>query len=436
MLLRKLKVVKAVLLAAVTALGVGYLGHPSAVARQPAEEQAADKQVARKDTGEDRAKGTTDPPGVPLEARLVARKDTYTLDLGGKTPEEFRKLVESRHYPAAPEVDLVLEFHNTGDQEIKFLVGGHNPDIPVQLRLDGPGAMNVTLPAGPGSKSQSRPPEQVSLAPGKSHALPFGRLWTSNAGHEGCACYWTQPGEFTLVATYQTGVFPPPKDAKPWNKEFGTVTLTSSPVKLKVEGEGKPAEKGNGHEAEAKGTIEPAGVPLEARLVAKKDTYTLDLGGKTPEQFRKLPHDGPYPASPEVDLALEFHNTGDKEIKLLVGGTNPDIPLLLQLHGHGAVNVALPALAAGIRSANPEPVLLAPGQSYILPIKSLRTKNVGREGSASWWTEPGEYKLIATYHTAVFPAPKDARASYWYKEFGTVTVTSSLLNLKVVEAQK
>jgi hypothetical protein len=107
----------------------------------------------------------------------------------------------------------------------------------------------------------------------------------------------------------------------------------------------------------------------------------------------------------------------------------------LQLHGHGAVNVALPALAAGIRSVNPVQVSLAPGQSYTLAIKSLRTKIVGREGSASWWTEPGEYKLIATYQTAVSPAPQDAKPSHWNKEFGTVTLTSSLLNLKVVEAQ-
>jgi RNA polymerase sigma factor (sigma-70 family) len=194
--------------------------------------------------------------------------------------------------------------------------------------------------------------------------------------------------------------------------------------------EKKPAED------DAKGKTDPADVALEARLVAKKDTYTLDLGGKTPEEFRKLLHDGPYPASPEVDLVLELHNTGDKEIKFLVGGRNPDIPLLLQLHGHGAVNVKLPALAAGVQSANPEQVTLAPGKSYTLAIKSLRTSSVGRDGSASWWTGPGEYKLIATYETAVWPAPKDAKASHWDKTFGTVTLTTGTLKLKVVEPEK
>jgi hypothetical protein len=61
---------------------------------------------------------------------------------------------------------------------------------------------------------------------------------------------------------------------------------------------------------------------------------------------------------------------------------------------------------------------------------------VGREGSASYWTEPGEYKLIATYQTAVSPAPKGAKESHWDKGFGLVTVTSSTLKLKVVEPEK
>src|SRR5262249_52018230 len=154
---------------------------------------------------------------------------------------------------------------------------------------------------------------------------------------------------------------------------------------------------------------------------------------KTPEEFRKLLHTGPTPPSPEVDLVLEFQNTGDKEIKFLVGGTNPDIPLLLQLHGHGAVNVTLPALNSRMRSLHPEQVSLPPGKSYALAIKSLRTNNVGRNGSASYWTEPGEYKLIATYQTAVSPAPKGAKESHWGPGFGMVTLTTSTLELKVVE---
>src|SRR5262249_42869933 len=236
-----------------------------------------------------------------------------------------------------------------------------------------------------------------------THTLPIKSLMPSNLARKGTASYWTGPGDYTLVATYQTAVSPVPEGAKDNGNGFGPVTVVSAPLKLQVV------------DKNPEGKTDPPGVPLEVRLVAKKGTYTLDLGGKTPEQFRKLLHDGPRPASPEVDLVLEFRNTGDKEIKFLVGGANPDIPLLLQLHGHGAVNVSLPALMSDTPIVPPESVSLAPGKSYALPIKSLMTKNLGRDGSASYWTEPGEYKLIATYQTAVSPAPKDAKASYWNK---------------------
>jgi hypothetical protein len=71
-------------------------------------------------------KSKTDPPGVPLEARLIAKKDTYVLDLGGKTPEEFRKLLKDSSAPA-PAVVLELEFRNSGDKNLTFLVGGSAP---------------------------------------------------------------------------------------------------------------------------------------------------------------------------------------------------------------------------------------------------------------------------------------------------------------------
>jgi hypothetical protein len=360
---------------------------------------------------------------VPLEARLVAKKATYTLDLGGKTAEEFRKLVKTGRHAPAPQVDLVLEFHNTGGKEIKFLVGGTNPDIPLLLELRGAGAVNVVLPAVT-SKMKSDPAKEVSLAPGKSYALAIKSLMTPNRGRKGSASYWTQPGEYKLIATYQTVVSPVPKGAKETRKGFGMVTLTSNALKLKI-----VKDKAAG----ARGKTDPPGVSLEARLVAKKATYTLDLGGKTAEEFRKLVKTGRYLAAPQVDLVLEFRNTGGKEIKFLVGGTNPDIPLLLELRGAGAVNVTLPAVGKAMASRPPEQVALGPGKSYTVVVQSLMTKCVGREGSASYWTGPGEYELTATYQTAVSPVPKGAKESRWSRGFGMVTVTSSPVKLKVVK---
>jgi hypothetical protein len=185
-----------------------------------------------------------------------------------------------------------------------------------------------------------------------------------------------------------------------------------------------------------KSKTDPPGVPLEAKLVAKKDTYTLDLGGRTPEEFRKLLK-GSSQTAPVVDLELEFRNGGDKDLAFLVGGTNPDIPLLLKLEGPGAVNVTLPALAAGMVSIPPKPVALAPGKTHTLPIKSLMTNRIGREGTASYWTEPGDYTLTATYKTAVSPRPDGARETRRANfEGGFVTVTTPPLKLKVAAKGK
>jgi hypothetical protein len=178
------------------------------------------------------AQSKTDPPGVPLEARLIAKKDTYVLDLGGKTPQEFRKLLKGLKVPA-PAVDLELEFRNSGDKDLTFLVGGFAPDIPLLLKLEGPGAVNVALRAL-FVRIASKPPQKVTLAPGKTRTLPIKSLMTARLNREGSASYWTEPGAYTLIATYKTAVSPVPKGAKDNGQGFGSVTVTSAPVKLKV----------------------------------------------------------------------------------------------------------------------------------------------------------------------------------------------------------
>jgi hypothetical protein len=188
--------------------------------------------------------------------------------------------------------------------------------------------------------------------------------------------------------------------------------------------QGQPQEKSK---------TEPPGVPLEARLIAKKDTYVLDLGGKTPEEFRKLLKDSSVPA-PTVDLELEIRNGGDKDLTLLVGGFAPDIPLLLKLDGPGAVNIALPAMYVRLKGEPPKQITLAPGKTHTLPIKGLMTNRLNREGTASYWTEPSDYTLTATYKTAVAPVPEGAKDNG--KGFGPVTVISAPVKLKVVQDKR
>src|SRR5579871_6725889 len=74
----------------------------------------------------EKPKGKTDPAGVALEAKLAAKKKTYTLDLGGKTSDEFQKELKTAkktgRYPQPPVVDLVLEVKNTGKQDVHVWV--------------------------------------------------------------------------------------------------------------------------------------------------------------------------------------------------------------------------------------------------------------------------------------------------------------------------
>ena len=205
-----------------------------------------------------------------------------------------------------------------------------------------------------------------------------------------------------------------------------TALVVATAIALAAQGNAPTPKK----PPEEKSKTEPRGVPLEARLIAKKDTYVLDLGGKTPEEFRKLLKD-PYPPTPAVDLELEFRNSGDKDLTFLVGGTAPDVPLLLKLDGPGAVNIPLQALLVGIPSTPPEKVTLPPGKTHTLPIKGLMTNRLNRDGTASYWTEPGDYTLVATYKTAVSPVPKGAKDDG--NGFGPVTVISAPVKLKVVQ---
>jgi hypothetical protein len=198
------------------------------------------------------AKGKTDPAGAPLEARLIVKKDTCTLDRGGKTPAEYR--AEAAKKPPIVEVDLVLELRNTGKDEIKVWVTGDyraekrqggGDYVELVLDLKGPGAVSATV-AERYATPATPPPKWVKLAPGKSYNLP---ITTLNYGSHGVARYlarracWTEAGEYTLAATFKTAVDPAPPGSKEtrWaGFDGGHVTVTTAPVKLKVVEKGKP----------------------------------------------------------------------------------------------------------------------------------------------------------------------------------------------------
>jgi hypothetical protein len=172
---------------------------------------------------------------LPLKAKLVAKKDTYKLDLDGKSGEEFRKILKDAEkagkVPAPPMVDMVLEITNTSDQEVKFWVEGD----PNELQLDVKGPNVVSLTPQKAFTADFRAAKVITLAAGKTHSIPITSLQYGFRGTSKYS-YWTEPGEYTVTASYKTAISPAPKGAKEADKGFGfSVVATTEPVKVKVE---------------------------------------------------------------------------------------------------------------------------------------------------------------------------------------------------------
>jgi hypothetical protein len=185
-------------------------------------------------------KGKTDPPGLPLEARLVLKTDTYTLDPTQqgkafrdsltKTGKPPRANVNS---PDPPAVDITFELTNTGQKDLSVTVGGDMCSL--DLKLQGPGA--VTARYVMMMTTEYRLGKKVKIEPGKSMTIPITRLAHGMRGTAN-ASYWTEPGEYSLSASYLTAV--EGLDLKPGQR----VSITSPAVKIKVvaadEKKGKP----------------------------------------------------------------------------------------------------------------------------------------------------------------------------------------------------
>ncbi len=184
----------------------------------------------------------------------------------------------------------------------------------------------------------------------------------------------------------------------------------------------------------AKAKAEPEGTPLELILSGKTTKFTLDTGGLTPAEFKKKIENatdpngrgGRPPATPAVDLTLEIKNTSDKAVQVWAKGD--PVTLTLELKGKGALNVA-PLLAFTQEFRLPQAVEIAAGKTHSIPVKSLVS---GFRGASvfSYWTEPGDYELVATLKTGMQPAPKGAQD---FDGFGVVTLTSAPLKLTVEE---
>jgi len=127
-------------------------------------------------------------------------------------------------------VDLVLEIKNTSDKPVTVWISGD--PVVVELTLKGKGAVNVMPELA--FTQEFRFPKPVEIAPGKTHAIPVKTLVSGFRGASKYS-YWSEAGEYELVAKFKTGMSPAPKDAKDGGDGFGNVSVTSAPLKIVVE---------------------------------------------------------------------------------------------------------------------------------------------------------------------------------------------------------
>ena len=147
--------------------------------------------------------------------------------------------------------------------------------------------------------------------------------------------------------------------------------------------------------------------PLELKIIAKKDAYTLDTGGKTSKEYHKMLEDiaaaikkgglAPQPPRPAmIDLVLQVTNTSKGDVTINVeGDTNV---VTLDVKGPGVIDLR-PQLAFTADFRLPKPLKLEAGKTYEIPVKALSD---GFRGSSRWiyWTEPGDYTISATFQLA------------------------------------
>jgi hypothetical protein len=164
-------------------------------------------------------------PSIPLEAYLSSKKDSYSLNLNGKSPEEFARHAQGWPLPPSPKVEMNLTLRNTSTKTLTL-----NPEILSDLYLTGDGAINHPMFT---YQTEGRPvdqPKKVTLAPGKTYELPIQSL---DCGHARQS-FWLLPGEYTLHATCSVWVTPPPDGVDKSSDGSGYVDLKAPPLRVKV----------------------------------------------------------------------------------------------------------------------------------------------------------------------------------------------------------
>ena len=151
--------------------------------------------------------------------------------------EGFRKRISEEDcdkLPAPPKVDLVLVLRNTGKDPVMIWPGG-GIDEP-ELAVTGPGlVVPDSLESFSCSNSATTP--QPVILPGEKFRIPIKSL--NPGGFSLDNVYWSEPGEYTITATYPVWKNLPPhlpglfKHPEPQGPPIRFLVKTP-PVKVKV----------------------------------------------------------------------------------------------------------------------------------------------------------------------------------------------------------
>lgn len=181
---------------------------------------------------------------VPVALRLMPRRLTYKLDLGGQSAQAFRDMIKrledestrrgwKQDYPPTPAVDFDLEIVNLADQEIQVLLGGSAH--PIGIEMEGPGVLPfapvIPVPA------MMCPPATIPLAPGSKYSMAMRQLAGAHLpsiNFGSSFLYWIEPGAYVLKAFWHAGISPAPAGSQVDGQGFGQRTILSDPVTVHV----------------------------------------------------------------------------------------------------------------------------------------------------------------------------------------------------------
>lgn len=132
-----------------------------------------------------------------LQLNVIVKQGVYPLDLGGKTKEDFKNLIqqgeESGKYPHPPAIDMLFELKNVGKETILFEIGGDQSHPSLKIEGDSQHILNVVTATV--FTEEERLGTFITLKPQEKYQWNL----SMTSGYRGSVFhYWLASGEYIL----------------------------------------------------------------------------------------------------------------------------------------------------------------------------------------------------------------------------------------------